>query len=437
MNTNKITVFYSWQSDTPGAENRELIEEALQSAIQQVAADGTLEPALRDNGIELDKDIAGVGGSPPITQTILDKIKACAVFVADLTFVGESLKPLGRTRKSKRLLPNPNVLLEYGYALHSRGHERMIAVMNVAYGEPGNENLPFDVRHVRWPITYHLTPSESEERETVLKEVTEKLVERLRLILQTMTPSQQRFLPHPTTTDPSSFFTSAEELVPDRIFGRPADISTVPNQGRAYLRLYPSIVVPIFESELETRNLASKGNLRPMGMEYQGWSHSRNAFGAIAYASPSEGRLYRFTELFLTREIWGVDAFAINEERCIEFMEGKLKTGFIMTSYVERMFVETLFNYLQFIRCFLHLPPPIHIEAGLVGVNGYPIAVDRGVAGKFLEDKITWQSTIQSLDIKAHEVLRPFFERFWNKAGVPRPPDFDSRIVKYHGPFPT
>jgi hypothetical protein len=313
----------------------------------------------------------------------------------------------------------------------------MIAVMNVAYGEPGNENLPFDVRHIRWPITYRLKLSQSGEREAILRELTEQLVERLRLILQSTTPSQQRFLAHPITTDPSSFFTSAEELVPDRIFGRPADISTVPTQGRTYLRLYPATVVPIFESELEARNLASKGNLRPMGMEYEGWSHSRNAFGAIAYAPPSEGRLYRFTELFLTREIWGVDAFAINEERCIEFMQGKLKTGFIMTSYVERMFVETLFNYLQFIRNFLHLPPPIHIEAGLVGVKGYPIAVDQGIAGKFLEDNITWQSTLQSLDANAHEVLRPFFERFWNKAGVPRPPDFDSRVVKYHGPFPT
>jgi hypothetical protein len=181
--------------------------------------------------------------------------------------------------------------------------------------------------------------------------------------------------------------------------------------------------------------LASKGNLRPMGMNYQGWSHSRNALGAIAYASPKEGRLYEFTQLFLTREIWGVDAFALNAERCKDFMRGELDTGFIMTSYVERMFSETLFNYLQFIRHFMNLPFPLRIEAGLVGVKGYPIALERGVAGKILEDNVAWQSTIHSLDVVAHDVLRPFFERLWNKAGVPRPVDFEERVTKYYGPY--
>lgn len=437
MDPKRITVFYSWQSDTPAEVNRALIETALDAAIQQLQADATLEPALRDSSIELDKDTAGVAGSPPITQTILQKIQTAGVFVADLTFVGESLKSLNRKGKSKRLIPNPNVLLEYGYALHSRGHERMIAVMNTAYGEPGNENLPFDVRHVVWPITYSLTPSESDRRALVVNELTDKLVEALRMMLQiSARPSEERFLPHPATTDPSSFFTTAEELVPDRVFGRPADLSVVPNDGRAYLRLYPSAVVPSFESELEARTLASKGNLRPMGMNYQGWSHSRNAFGAIAYASPKEGRLYEFTQLFLTREIWGVDAFAINVERCKEFMRVELESGFIMTSYVERMFSETLFNYLQFIRDVMNLPVPLHIEAGVVGVKGYPIALERGVGGKILENNVTWQSTIDSLDVAAHDVLRPFFERLWDKAGVPRPVDFEASVIKYHGPYP-
>lgn len=436
MASERTTIFYSWQSDTPSEVNRGFIEKALRAALDRLKADAGLEPALRESSIELDKDTEGVAGSPPITQTILNKIDASGVFVADLTFVGASVKSLMRKNRPKRLLPNPNVLLEYGYALRSRGHERMIAVMNAAYGEPGNENLPFDVRHVRWPITYKLAPSEMEREATVLEDLTAQLVEALRLTLQTsVAVSEERFLPHPKTTDPSSFFTNAEDLVSDRGFGRPAGITTVPDSGRAYLRLYPSKVAPIFESELEARLLASRG-LRPMGKDYEGWSHSRNPFGGIAYASASEGRLYRFTQLFLTRELWGVDAYAVNADRCKEFWGGKLETGFVMTSYVERLFVETLSNYLQFTRDFLHLVPPLHIEAGLVGVKGYPIAVDQGLQGKILEDCVTWQSTTDSLDVASHEILRPFFERVWSKAGVPRPTNFDAVVTKYHGPFP-
>ena len=408
MASRRITIFYSWQSDTPAEVNRSFIEKALRAALDRLRADAALEPALRESSIELDKDTEGVAGSPPITQTILNKIETCGVFVADLTFVGATVKSLRRKNRPNRFLPNPNVLLEYGYALRSRGHERMIAVMNAAYGEPGNENLPFDVRHVRWPIIYKLTPSEMEREATVLEDLTAQLVEALRLTLQTsVAVSEERFLPHPKTTDPSSFFTSAEELVSE--FGRSPGITTVPDSGRAYLRLYPSKVAPIFESELEARILASRG-LRPMGRDHEGWSHSRNAFGGIAYASPSEGRLYHFTQLFLTRELWGVDAFALNAERRRELMDGKLATGFIMTAYVERMFIETLFNYLQFIRDFLHLVPPLHIEAGLVGVKGYPVAAEQGVHGKILEDYVTWRSTIDSLDVASHGILLPFFE---------------------------
>jgi hypothetical protein len=437
MVSERITVFYSWQSDTPAEVNHTFLEKALLAALERLKTDATLEPALRESTIELDKDTAGVAGSPPITQTILSKIKECAVFVADLTFVGASAKSLNRKNRSPRLLPNPNVLLEYGYALTSRGHERMIGVMNTAYGEPGNENLPFDVRHVVWPICYNLGPAEIENSSTVLADLIGKLVEALKLTLGIHTKmAEERFLPHPQTTDPSSFFTSAEELVSEGVFGRPAVVTSVPKDGRAYLRLYPSRVLPAFESELEARILASRG-LRPMGKDYEGWSHSRNAFGGIAYSTPIEGRLYHFTQLFLTRELWGVDAFGLNADRCREFAGGNVKTGFIMSSYVERMFIETLFNYLQFARDFLRLVPPLHVEAGLVGVKDYPIAVDQGFRGKILEDSVTWQSTINSLETPAHALLRPFFERFWKKAGVPRPADYDAILVKYYGPFPS
>src|ERR1017187_3944901 len=121
-----ITVFYSWQSDLPNAINRGFIEKALEKAIKRIGSNATLNPASR---VELDKDTQGVSGSPPIAETILAKIENCAAFVADLTFVGESLPQLKSKREAVRQVPNPNVLIEYGYALRARGDRRIVAVM--------------------------------------------------------------------------------------------------------------------------------------------------------------------------------------------------------------------------------------------------------------------------------------------------------------------
>ena len=55
------TIFFSWQSDTPAAENRTFIEAALHRAIEIIADDAELEPAVRD-GIALDSDTKGVPG---------------------------------------------------------------------------------------------------------------------------------------------------------------------------------------------------------------------------------------------------------------------------------------------------------------------------------------------------------------------------------------
>src|SRR5690349_11347928 len=108
----KHTIFFSWQLDTQPTAGRNLIERALNRALTTIAADTTLEEAVRE--LAVDKDTLNVPGSPPIVETILKKIDAAAVFVPDLTFVG--------TRKNGRPTPNPNVLVEYGYALKSLGH---------------------------------------------------------------------------------------------------------------------------------------------------------------------------------------------------------------------------------------------------------------------------------------------------------------------------
>jgi hypothetical protein len=109
------TVFFSWQSDRLPKEGRNFTQKALETAVQSIAQDITVEPAIRE-GLEVDKDTKGVPGSPPIVDTILKKIEAAAVFVPDFTFVG--------TRVRGEPTGNPNVLIEYGWALRCLTHAR-------------------------------------------------------------------------------------------------------------------------------------------------------------------------------------------------------------------------------------------------------------------------------------------------------------------------
>ncbi len=111
-----------------------------------------MEKSIRED-IQLDKDTKSVPGSPPIFDTILRKIEKAAIFIPDLTFVGKS--------DGDEPIPNPNVLIEYGFALRTVGHHRIVGVMNAAYGPP--ESLPFDLVHHRFPITYKLPEGASDQ----------------------------------------------------------------------------------------------------------------------------------------------------------------------------------------------------------------------------------------------------------------------------------
>jgi hypothetical protein len=131
-----ITLFYSWQSDRDAKLCRHFIEKALERAVELLAAEGIT--------LTIDADTRNVPGTPPISATILKKIEACDIFLADMTFVAAT--------DGGKLTPNPNVMGEYGYALHALGHERIMLAMNTAFGPP--EELPFDLKHQRFPLQY-------------------------------------------------------------------------------------------------------------------------------------------------------------------------------------------------------------------------------------------------------------------------------------------
>lgn len=150
------TIFYAWQSDAPNNICRTFIERAAKQALKRIALDLPLENAPR-----LDQDTKGASGMVSVADTIFEKLDSAFAVIADVTLVGRvtSRRPRpagteGKKHAKRKLTPNPNVMLEIGYAGRGRGWHRVIPVMNTAFGAP--DDLPFDVRHRRWPITFHL-----------------------------------------------------------------------------------------------------------------------------------------------------------------------------------------------------------------------------------------------------------------------------------------
>jgi hypothetical protein len=159
-------VFYSWQSDLPNASNRGFIEKALENVAKSIRNDESvqIEPVI-------DRDTAGIPGAPDIASAILAKIDKSQVFVCDVSIIN-----LGAERPT----PNPNVLIELGYALKTLGQERIIMVMNTDFGDP--EHLPFDLRMKR-TIKYQMS-GWSDDKATERKKLEGQIFESLRLMLQ-------------------------------------------------------------------------------------------------------------------------------------------------------------------------------------------------------------------------------------------------------------
>jgi hypothetical protein len=127
-----VSVFFSWQSDTPADRGRGPLELAVTEAALAVTRDESIPFRL-----SLDQDTRGVPGSPAVVAAILAKIDSCSVFLADVSLT------FARPDATRRA-PNPNVLLELGYALRRLGPERVLLVLDSATGTP--EQLPFDLR---------------------------------------------------------------------------------------------------------------------------------------------------------------------------------------------------------------------------------------------------------------------------------------------------
>lgn len=417
------TIFYSWQSDSPNSTNRNFIEKSLKKALKDVAADGRLEEADRKNNLLLDKDTKGVPGIPPIAEVIFDKISKSAVFVPDLTFVGKA--------EGDRLLPNPNVLIEYGWALSTLGHLRIIPVMNIAYGPVSAETLPFDMRHLRHPIAYDLGENATiEERSQASTVLTRQLKNAISLVLQSEVGNKdseiREHTPIPHTSDPSNFLNPGEQLGQVGRFRGAETTISVPNNEHLFLRLIPINEVEPIQSSKAVYDLLSEGGIRPLSEPGSGWNQGRNRHGAFVCAN-AENRALSLTQVFCNREVWGIDADLIDKEHSMQWAE--VEFGYFPISALEAAFQHTLSSYIAFCRDFLKLICPIRFVAGATGVEGYRMTAPPGmnfrgfekVAGRVVESNIVYEGIIEDYEVAPTVILHPFFEKLWEECGLDPP----------------
>ena len=149
----KITIFYSWQADLKNNKNRGLIENAIDKAKKSL-----LTKNMNITEIEITSDSRGVYGTPDLVSSIFNKIEKCDIFIADVSIIN--------AKSNYRETPNPNVLIELGFAARTLGWNRIICLFNSEYAQI--EQLPFDIRS-RKPIIYNSSLSIKDAKKHVTK----------------------------------------------------------------------------------------------------------------------------------------------------------------------------------------------------------------------------------------------------------------------------
>jgi len=409
------TIFFSWQADTLTQVGRNFLKEVLDEACKSLALDVAVDESLRD--IKVDSDTMGVAGQPPIVETILRKIDAAAVFVADMTFVGK--------RVDGRPTPNPNVLIEYGWALKGLTHERVICVMNIAYGEPAENALPFNLRHVRWPICYSLSEDASQEyRAKEKKQLAATLKKAILASLATVPVPVAKLPPgFPATKakdGPARFRKHGEALGFNDDTVEQQDNEVFLSEGSAiWLRLMPVIDKGKRWTSHELKKhmiIGSKMNLAPLLNGEGGYGSIRAEDGIGMYKSipKSVDKINSVAFAFETGEIWSIDTELLsyyNKE--LNFMENYYKEG--------------IQNYAQFLQS-IGLQPPYRWIAGIVGIKGrhlqYPTQPGyrriSSLGPRCATDVIEAEGRYDGIE-NIGTALLPFFNKIFEKCGLPRP----------------
>lgn len=160
--TKSIKIFYSWQSDLDPKITSGVIRGEIRTAINNIEDSNHI--------YKLDESTQNLPGSPNIPLSILSKIQSSDIFICDVTIINHEIE-------TGRKVPNPNVLIELGYAISCLGWPRIIMVFNESLGKV--EDLPFDIDRYR-VSKFKLTDKLDKNNRAILRD---NLIDNIKLIV--------------------------------------------------------------------------------------------------------------------------------------------------------------------------------------------------------------------------------------------------------------
>lgn len=390
MDTQDFRIFYAWQSDSSQRTNRSFIETAIEVALKNIKTSGVVEASPR-----LDKDTKDVPGIPDIANTIREKIRSADAFVADISFVS---RVRGVSSDNDKMIPNPNVMIELGYALAELGWERILYVLNTDSGSA--DNLPFDLRHRRWPIKYCLPEdADSDTRSTQKKELVKGVQSAIEAVLKLSTREKERSVNErlgaleKAISTLSSSFADVARLVED--FAQMSSTTTcasvddprrrsvqlredliehvnagefegmLAHQPSVVLSIWPVLppdMVSLFDPKQEDM-LAS--HLRPLYTS--GWNDRVYGDRLVTFSQRSE-IVYAATEMNIRGMIRAVNSSLVKSRRKLSAGQTADDTLLIPSVTFEKGMVEGVARYLKAM-VGLTVTGPWAISIGLIGLT--------------------------------------------------------------------
>lgn len=350
-----MKVFWSWQSDTPAKNNQYFVRDAIKLALNKVAEDLEIDEAMRP---EIDHDTKDVPGLVSIVDTIFQKITQSTIFIGDLTFVGQTTK--------NKLLPNPNVMIELGHAITSLGPERIILVTNKAYGGRP-EDLPFDLRHRRAPITYELGEDAStSERNNAQAPLVHALTGALASCLSRVIDETAKALTFPEAKarqDDRSTWLEPGATIEHHDYFHDANVKKweVLERPRFYLRVIPAN----FARNKTAREIHDLPNGNHSLSRLGPWQHGDggvNTLGVVVVGVAGDKKVHAVTQWFkTTSEVWAFNGMA-------SFQSDTNAPHLLSWGLIPKYWSEQLDRSLNFLE-HIGVKGPLKIEAGIVGLK--------------------------------------------------------------------
>ena len=405
-------IFYSWQSDAPNSVNRKFIRRALEDAAKKL---NRSEAADVEDVVRLDQDTQDVAGSPAIVGTILATIAACDVFVPDVTFMPAS---------SERRTPNPNVMIEYGYALNTPGAQKIVAVMNTHFGAP--TELPFDIRHRRFPLTYDLAPDADSEtrsrvRERLSADISRAVVAVLDARPRPVAEPRPPFERSPGF-DGGSTFIEANELFPMWVDGEGETERGFPVGPKMFLRLMPRDAVPPIGRAAILEVLVASERW-PLGhLRYGSWGMGTNRHGTgyVARHPADDNLIGAISQIILAREIWGIETHVLTHAATRQWVDREYPV--ISDTLLRQILEDGLDCYLRVAREHLALIPPLVAVAGVANLENHRLTLSQTqISNQIYESSISRELVIEDPDRPATEILYPFYAALYDAVGVRLP----------------